>query len=197
MSRHFRRRPGWQRPRGFTLIELLVTVAVAGVLLAVAAPLLRDFVSSRAVASQAADLVATLRYARGEAMKRTNPVSVCRIDSPAATTCSTSAGGWQYWMVFVEHGNRGIYDSGEVKLRVENTGSSAIVYKAVNGTTYISFQSTGIALWDPAAASSQLQWEFDPVISKTSSSYLRAVRFVCLNTQGRAAVVDGNSQCTT
>jgi Tfp pilus assembly protein FimT len=151
-------------------------------------------VSSRAVASQAADLVATLRYARGEAMKRTNAVSVCRMDTAASTMCSTQAGIWQYWMVFVERGNRGVYDASEVKLRVENAGSSAVAYQQLPGTTYVSFQATGIAL---SNGTLPLQWEFDPVISRASSSFARAVRYVCLNAQGRVGVVDGNAQCTS
>ncbi|HEX4508872.1 MAG TPA: GspH/FimT family pseudopilin, partial [Burkholderiaceae bacterium] len=185
------------RGRGFTLVELLVTVAVAAIMLALAAPMLRDFVSSRAVASQADDLVAALRFARGEAMKRSNPVSVCRLDSAAAEACSTSTGKWQYWMVFVERGNRGVYDPTNVLLRVENAGSSAVDYtKTQDISTYVSFQSTGIALWANQQYPQPLLWTFDPIMSRGSSSYLRAVRFVCLNSQGRVAVVDGNSQCS-
>lgn len=166
-------------------------------LLALAAPMLRDFVSSRAVASQAADLVATLRFARGEAMKRTHPVSVCRIDTPTAQACSRSTGVWQYWMVFVERANRGVFDPGDVMLRVENAGSATVAYTPLAETTYISFQATGIALWNAPAPLQTLRWEFDPTIPRASPAYLRAVRYVCLNGQGRVAVVDGNSQCST
>lgn len=197
MPEILRRRPTLPCRRGFTLVELLVTVAVAGVLLALAAPALRDFVTSRAVVSQASDLVATLRFARGEAMKRTNAVSVCRLDTANAQSCSVAAGPWQYWMVFVERGNRGVYVDGEVKLRVENAAPSAIRYRPLESTTYVSFQSTGIALWSNQVSMVGLQWEFDPLVPEQSTGYARAVRVVCLNAQGRVALVDGSATCSS
>ena len=181
-----------RRVPGFTLLELLVTLAVAGVLMALAAPALQSFVSSRAVAAQASEFVSSLRFARGEAMKRTNPVSVCRLETPDATSCASSEGIWKYWMIFAERGGHGVFDASSVKIRVENAGAHSVAYQALNGVTYVSFQPTGIVLSD---GQMPLRWEFDPTIPHGAENFRRDMRYVCLNAQGRAAVVDGTSDC--
>jgi prepilin-type N-terminal cleavage/methylation domain-containing protein len=180
---------------GFTLVELMVTLAVAAMMLAIAVPALGVFATGRATAAQADELVSTLRFARGEAMKRSGPVTVCRLATPAAADCAGSGGAWQYWMVFAEHGNRGVFDPNELKLRVQNAGPANVHYVTQDTPAYVSFQSTGIVVSDDAAPL-PLRWQFDPTFANLSSYFKRSQRFVCLNAQGRVSVVDGNSECT-
>ena len=56
--------------RGLTIIELMVVVGVVGVLAALAAPSLRDFMARQRVAAINAELVTDLQYARSEAVSR-------------------------------------------------------------------------------------------------------------------------------
>lgn len=56
--------------RGFTLVELLIVIAVAGVLVTLAAPSLRDFILLQRLKSVNAQLVTDLQYARSEAVAR-------------------------------------------------------------------------------------------------------------------------------
>jgi len=90
--------------RGFTLIEFLIALAVAAVLLGTAAPEFSRTLSERALAMQAQQFLAALRFARSEAMKRGQVVGVCASD-PAApgTSCRTGFGSadWRSgWIVF-------------------------------------------------------------------------------------------------
>lgn len=75
---------------GFTLTELLVGIAVAGILLAIALPTLRDW--SRASESRAASdaLQSALRIARTEAIRRGQGVVLFRT-AAAASDCATTA----------------------------------------------------------------------------------------------------------
>ncbi len=70
-----------RRCRGFTLFEMTVVVALVALLAAMAAPSfvawhLRDRIDAGARA-----LLASLAYARSEAVRRGEPVTVCRIDT--------------------------------------------------------------------------------------------------------------------
>jgi type IV fimbrial biogenesis protein FimT len=76
-----------RRSAGFTMIELLIVVALAGVLLAVAAPGMKDFIGAGRMRSASSDLVADLILARSEARKRGAQVKV----QPSA---SGWTGGW-------------------------------------------------------------------------------------------------------
>jgi type IV fimbrial biogenesis protein FimT len=64
--------------RGFTIIELMVTLAVAGMLTAMAVPAFNNFVLNDRDIGQINSLVASLNYARSEAIKLNNGgVQVC------------------------------------------------------------------------------------------------------------------------
>ncbi len=55
---------------GFTLVELMVTVAVMSILLVVGIPNFKSFVLNQRVKTTAYELVASLNYARSEAIKQ-------------------------------------------------------------------------------------------------------------------------------
>lgn len=85
--------------RGFTLVELMVTVAVAGVLLAIAVPSFTDLMRNNRSLAAANELVSALNAARAEAVKRGTRVSLC----PSANGTSCSGTAWQTgWIVFVD-----------------------------------------------------------------------------------------------
>ncbi|MEA3121912.1 MAG: type fimbrial biosis protein FimT [Paraburkholderia sp.] len=99
-----------RRCRGFTFFEMVVVVALVALLAAMAAPSfvtwhLRDRVDAGARA-----LLASLAYARSEAVRRGEPVTVCRIDADgrcieARGRHDAGAANWASgWAVVVEAG---------------------------------------------------------------------------------------------
>lgn len=96
------------RQRGFTLIELLVTVTVLGILVGIGYPNLRDFMLNNRRTAKVNELVASLQYARSEAVARNLGVSLCT--STSGTSCA--GGAWDGgWIVFSDSDLDGVVDT--------------------------------------------------------------------------------------
>src|SRR5690606_20241281 len=95
-----------RRPlRGFTLFELMVTLAVAGVLAAVAIPNMRYFIPNNRWTAATNDLIRASQIARSETIKRQRPVVVCARAAPAAAPPTCSYGEVRGWVVFENANN--------------------------------------------------------------------------------------------
>ena len=64
------------RPRGFTIVELMMVVVVTAVLVAIAAPSMRELIVRQRLKSVTAELATDLRYVRTVAISRRIPVQV-------------------------------------------------------------------------------------------------------------------------
>ncbi len=86
---------------GFTLIELMVTLAIAAILLTIGIPSFRDLMIKSRLSGQVQEFFGTLNFARSEAIKRGNFVSVCK--SADGSQCG---GNWSDgWIVFANNDN--------------------------------------------------------------------------------------------
>ncbi len=61
---------------GFTLLELITAMAVAAVLITIGIPSFASFTTNQRVKTTAFEMVVLLNYARSEAIKRNQPVSL-------------------------------------------------------------------------------------------------------------------------
>lgn len=172
------RSPG--HARGFTAVELLFTVAIAGLVTALAVPNFRDFVQNNRAAEGANALVGALAVARSEAVTRGVPVSVCSSTDDA--TCADDADWSTGWIVFTDANlPLGAVDNGaqpDTVLRALpalRTGSSLI-----GDANFISYAANGF-LGSAAAVT------FDLDIEACTGDHNRTIT---VNLQGRAGMAE-------
>jgi type IV fimbrial biogenesis protein FimT len=114
---------------------MLVTITVLAIVLGVGLPGLRDFVLNNRQVSTVNEMVASLQYARTEAIARNRTVSLC----PSADGASCSGSEWSVgWIVFSDTtpilGGNGTKDGDDTVLRH---------VEPLNRIDFVSYDSTG------------------------------------------------------
>ena len=84
---------------GFTLVEFIVAAVIAGILAAAVAPNMVNFIEDNRLTTRVNALAADLRFARSEAIKRQENITVCRANHSFAA-CDTNTGAWSLgWII--------------------------------------------------------------------------------------------------
>jgi type IV fimbrial biogenesis protein FimT len=128
---------------GFTLIEILVVVIILGVVLALAVPSFTGAVNGSRLAGTANELLASLKQARAEAVRRNQRVVVCPTIN--GTTCATN---WsQGWLVFEDANRDDGVSGGEEVISVATpaAGTQVRPSPAISGTHRIRYSPDGFA----------------------------------------------------
>lgn len=171
-ARHYRRL-GSQN--GFTLVEAMVTLAVAAILLAWAVPSMQSFISRNQMSTEVNNFMASLYFARSEAVKRLRDVSLC--PSTDGASCANSTDWAQGWMMYVNMDGDNAFGSGDIVVQTNpstplgNTGNR-------NRITF-----------NPKGSSNNGSFDF------TDSSGIAGPRCVTLSPAGRAYANVGS--CST
>ncbi len=136
--------------RGFTLIELLITLTIGGILLALAAPGMNNFIQDQRLSGQANDLIADLNTARSEAIKRGVNVTICKQNSSSSspqcnTTIATPWTAGRVMFIDTTTGTVGQIDAAETVLRNQQAlaGNNTLTTSTYNTTVSpLTIQST-------------------------------------------------------
>jgi type IV fimbrial biogenesis protein FimT len=118
-----------KRINGFTLVELMIVMAIVGILLAVAAPGMRAYISNSSSNSLSGTLLIDIMYARNHAISNevivkmtphgNDPAAIDIADSVASLFVPNASGvNWGLgWIIFVDTDNDNTLDAGELILR--------------------------------------------------------------------------------
>ena len=168
------------RQRGFTLIELIVTLSIAAILLTVAVPNFITFVQNNRLASQANDFVTMLNYARSEAVKRNQTITVC--SSTTGTSCAGSATWDSGLLVFADSSGDGVVDVGEDILQVRQAMEGSNTLRA-GARTRVTYRSNGFS---PG---------FNDTFRLCDSRGKDSARAIVVSMQGRVSTRTGTASC--
>ena len=130
------------RSTGFTLVEMMVTVVVLAILSSIGFQAYQSIVVSIRMSGEINSLLGTLAFARSEALKRGQKVSVCPSPSPtAATNTCTNSTAWSTgWVVLPS-------STAPLPLQISNglTGGYTLtsIPTSVGAVAYPTFSSAG------------------------------------------------------
>lgn len=181
--------PSPRSAKGFTAIELLVTIAILGVLAAIAAPSFKPLFERWKVRQVTEELQSTFYVARSEAIKRGGGITILR--SGNTTDCSTVGSDtslWSCgWTVFVDTNNDGKQDSGEDTLQTIALPSKVSVkLTGISEPTLIKVDRWG-----------QLSAANAAIELKGSSEAQASTSSMCISSTGRIYTPDtGSTSCS-
>jgi type IV fimbrial biogenesis protein FimT len=136
---------------GFTLMEFLTTLAVVGIVAALAVPNMRPFIQNNRLTSASNDLLRSFQLARTEAIKRQQNVVVCASADPTAANPTCNYGTFNGWIVFQDTNSNWQADAGEAVLEQHALLDSTITVKQDKDRDAIeSYAPSGFA--NPAGA---------------------------------------------
>ena len=163
---------------GFTLLELLITVALISIVMAIAIPSMTTFTQNDRLTTNINTLIGHLAYARSEAVKRSQQVSICVSNDTA--TCT--AGNWQDgWIVYIDADGSNTFTAGEEVLRAQQALDGANTLTTAIGTQ-VTYDYRGFVT--VASVGSFL------LCDARSGAFGKTIR---ISTTGRVRVEDGSA----
>lgn len=139
------------RQAGVTLMELVVVMILIAVLLAIGVPSYRSVTTSNRMATEMEGLLDDLQYARSEAVREGQTVTVCVAQSVVSPYSCAPDGTdtWQDgWLVFRDVAGDQVYDASTdgVPLRVQTPFGHGDTFQASGGdVSYVTFNRDGFA----------------------------------------------------
>jgi type IV fimbrial biogenesis protein FimT len=171
-----------KRNAGFTLLELIIALAIFGIVAVGIVPAVGDIMTRNRATTVTNEFIGALNYARSEAVTRTRPITMCRMDSTAGQCTQTNIGtgkcvcvttdtddtanGWEDgWLTFIDIAGNGVVETanGDELLQVQasmggsftvrgNSTAGDLITFTANGTTAGILQTDGTTTSGVSAA---------------------------------------------
>jgi type IV fimbrial biogenesis protein FimT len=134
-----------KRQTGFSMTELMVVTAIVAILLGIGVPSYRYVTNSYRMSAEVNGLLGDLQYARSEAIKEGQTVTVCV--STNGTQCTGGIAWAGGWIVFSDVNGNATVGAGDVVLRVQGAfaGNVPDTFNATNNVTAITYNREGFA----------------------------------------------------
>ena len=135
--------PSKQRDSGYTLVEILVSITIVSILAAIAIPSFKYVTTSNRITSEVNTLLGDMQFARAEAIKEGQSVTVCEANN-TYSACGGSTSWHNGWIVFMDLNGDGAWQAGETILRTQKAFTGGDTFVAdLAGTTGVTFNRLG------------------------------------------------------
>ena len=122
--------------RGFSMVQLMVTLTIIAILTGLAVPGYRYVTTSTRISGEVNNLLGDLQFARYQAIKQGQPVTVCPAATPYTGCLSASTTNWTSgWIVFNDVNGNGTVDTGEAVIRIQQALSGTDTLTLLTGGT--------------------------------------------------------------
>jgi type IV fimbrial biogenesis protein FimT len=140
--------PALKTAAGITLLELMMALMIVSIVAAIGVPSYKYVITNNRMSSEVNGLLGDLQFARAEAIKEGQTVTVC--SSSNGTACSGSAIWNSGWIVFSDSNNNQTV-TGTIH-RVQGAFLSSDGFTADNSVSAVTFNRSGFAAVVPVAA---------------------------------------------
>lgn len=121
----------------------MITLAVATILLTITAPDLAALMQSSRMSSELNHLVGLLHYARSEAVKRNQPVRLCKSLDGISCNTNTSVRWDQGWLIFADSNQDGSPDDEAIIMVQPALEKITVNYAAFGSSNYVIYHPNG------------------------------------------------------
>jgi type IV fimbrial biogenesis protein FimT len=135
------------RQAGVTLIELLTVSVIVAILMTIGLPSYRYVTTNNRMATESDSLLGDLQFARAEAIREGQQVTVCVSKTGTSCDAATLPPAWQEgWIVFTNPNNVTTVDGSDPLVRVD-TGfpANGDTFQSNNNIYQINFSGSGFA----------------------------------------------------
>lgn len=122
------------RQKGFTLIELMFAMGIGILLIALTATSMQAFVLNNRQVSSINEFIASIQFARSEAVTRNNRITICASVDGINCAAATWEGGW---LIFNDRDGDQVVDAGEIILRAVGQVDGMQIRSGVFGNFFV------------------------------------------------------------
>ena len=142
--------PSKRRNAGYNMMEVMMVTALVAVLATIAIPSFKYVTTSNRIAGEVNGLLGDMQFARSEAVKEGQSVTVC-ISTDSATCAGGAGSNWALgWIVFLDtNGDKQVQPATEAVIRKQPAFSGTDTFAAPAAFNAITFNRLGYA---PTAA---------------------------------------------
>jgi type IV fimbrial biogenesis protein FimT len=183
------------RAAGFTLMEMLITIAIVTILATIAIPGFKYVTASNRIATEINGLLGDLQFARSEAIKEGETVTVCIANANGSNCSTTAAGAWQNgWIVFLDSNGDHQVQTGEAILRVQPAFTGTDTFLAGGTPTALSWVTYNRMGYAPTGSVSTINFSLHS--APVTSSWTRCLAVSPIGSAVTEKYGTGTPACT-